>query len=309
MISILKTLKITTFTLIFLLPLFNCSESNARSKPTANRDSVFQRPMDREVGVKTMLNADHYLFSNERRIELFEPYLTGLGGGYVGVGTDQNLTLAAWAKSDYIWLVDFDDYAVRINRMHIEVLKSCPAYQCFADFWNPANQKQSWTFIEEKFKTEADFADYKPVFQLAMKKYAGVSERLADLEYMSKHFKFQSFHNRPTDYTYLHEMAKSGRIRADRGDLTKNGTMLKIAAVAKEMKLPIRVVYTSNAEEYFRYPEQYRMNILDLPTDDNGYIVRTLTSGAKFQLGFPEGEKFPNDFPFHYNLQKLSNLK
>jgi hypothetical protein len=290
-----------------------CSESPEKSgsAPSGNKkqDTIFRAAIDRETGEKGRLNADHYLFSNERRIEMFESYIKDLKGGYVGVGTDQNLTLAAWAKSDYIWLMDFDDYVVRVNRVHIAVLRKCPDYKCFADFWNPKNEKTSWAFIEENFKTEPDFSEYKPAFRLTMKPNEGVAMRLSDLEYMSKHFNFQSFHNRPTDYNYLHNMAVAGRIRADRGDLTKKGTMMKIADAATKMNLPIRIVYTSNAEEYFRYPEQYRLNILSLPVDDKGYIVRTLTSGAKFQLGFPEGEKFPNDFPFHYNLQKLSNLK
>ncbi len=307
--SVLRAIFTAT---LLILSASACSEPQNRSdsnKPDASaRDSVFQRPIPREEGQKAQLNADHYLFSNERRIEMFESYIKDLKGGYVGVGTDQNLTLAAWAKSDYIWLMDFDDYVVRVNRIHIAALKKCPDYQCFRDFWQPENQKTTWAFIEETFKNEPDFAEYKAPYQLGIRKNWGIPERLRDLDYMTRKFGFQSFHSRPEDYTYLHEMAKAGRIRADRGDLTKKGTMQSIAAAAKEMKLPIRIVYTSNAEEYFRYPETFRENILSLPTDDKSYMVRTMTSGAK-RFGFPEGEKFPDDFPFHYNIQKLENLK
>ena len=39
----------------------------------------------------------HFLKSNERRHDLFFSALRGIGGGYLGVGADQNFTLAAIA--------------------------------------------------------------------------------------------------------------------------------------------------------------------------------------------------------------------
>ncbi len=279
------------------------------TKSHASREKIFQDQIPYESGTKATLNADHYIISNERRIELFEPYLKDLGGGYIGVGSDQNLSLAAWAKSEFIWLMDFDDYVVSLNRIHILFLKECENYNCFLDKWKRENKESSVKLVEQAFSQEKDYAIYKKVYALAIDKNYGVMSRLKELNFMSDHFGFKSFHNRKEDYEYLRNLALLGRIRADRGDLTKNGTMRVIASKAKEMQIPIRVIYTSNAEEYFRFPDEYRSNILSLPSDDTGYMVRTFTTGAKYSLGFPEGEKYPNEFPFHYNLQKIENMK
>lgn len=294
------------FYLIFFI--FHCSSTVGTSSKTS-KERLFLESIPYETGAKATLNADHYIISNERRIELFEPYLKDLGGGYIGVGSDQNLSLAAWAKSTYIWLMDFDDYVVSLNRIHILFLKNCEDYNCFLDKWKRENKDSSLKLVELAFSKEKDYEIYKKVFTLAIDKNYGVISRLKELNLMSDKFGFNSFHNRKEDYDYLRNLALTDRIRADRGDLTRKGTMMAIANVAKEMKIPIRVIYTSNAEEYFRFPEEYRANILSLPSDNSGYLVRTFTTGAKYTLGFPEGEKYPKEFPFHYNLQKIENMK
>jgi hypothetical protein len=52
-----------------------------------------------------------------------------------------------------------------------------------------------------------------------------------------------------------------------------------------------------------------RANLLGLPTDERGLIIRTTTTGTAQTLGYPEGEKFPDDYPFHYNIQPLKVFK
>ena len=75
--------------LVFLIPL-------CRSVPDAEeRSRLFQLSKFDTLPEDTNLHADHYPASNERRIDLFRSHLNGLGGGYVGVGTDQNLTFVA----------------------------------------------------------------------------------------------------------------------------------------------------------------------------------------------------------------------
>ena len=45
------------------------------------------------------LHRKHYPISNEARIDLYMDQIRDVGGGLVGVGTDQNLCFVAWAKS------------------------------------------------------------------------------------------------------------------------------------------------------------------------------------------------------------------
>lgn len=297
--------------LFYLILLTKCILLNCQSidHRLSSQQKLFQSEVPEESGVKAKLTADHYLISNERRIDLYKPYIQNLGGGYIGVGTDQNLTLAAWTRSEFIWLMDFDPFVVKINKMHIAIIRNCADYECFKNSWLPSNQIKTWELFERDFKKEKDLPEYKKAFQLAMNKNYGVSSRLNELDFMTKKFGFQSFHTDINDYNHLRQLVLNNRIRALKGDLKRNGTMRLISKIAKEMDIPIRLVYTSNAEEYFRFPEDYRQNILALPIDEKSYHVRTFSIGAKSALGFPDGEKYPDQYPFHYNLQKIENLK
>lgn len=296
------------FYFIFLTKciLLNCQSLDGR---LISKQNLFQSEVPEESGTKAKLTAEHYLISNERRIDLYKPYIQNMGGGYIGVGTDQNLTLAAWTRSEFIWLMDFDPVVVKINKMHIAIIRNCADYECFKNSWLPSNQIKTWELFEKELKNEKDFSEYKKAFQLAMNKNYGIHSRLNELDFMTKNFGFQSFHTDPNDYNHLRQLVLKNRIRALKGDLKRNGTMRLISKIATEMDIPIRIVYTSNAEEYFRFPEEYRQNILALPTDEKSYHVRTFSTGAKSALGFPEGEKYPDQYPFHYNLQKIENLK
>lgn len=252
------------------------------------------------------LHADHYPASNERRIDLFRPHILGLKGGYIGVGTDQNLTFVAWACSDFAWLIDFDYVSVDVNRIHLFFISQAPTFAEFRALWDRKNQKNSFALLEKRFGSEADFYRIRNAFKVAHRGWNDVPERLKDLDYMIRKFKLDTFVNNPGDYAYIRTMVLENRIQALPGDLKGTVTLREIGDAARRMNLPIRVVYTSNAEEYMRFPEQMRKNLLGLPVDAKGLIIRTTTTGTKQELGYPEGEKFPESFPFHYNIQPLT---
>ncbi|MCR9141450.1 MAG: hypothetical protein NXI24_04300 [bacterium] len=251
------------------------------------------------------LHADHYPASNERRIDLFRSHIADLKGGYIGVGTDQNLTFVAWAKSDFAWLIDFDYVSVDVNRIHLFFISRAATVQDFRKLWDRKNRKSSFALLEQRFASEPDFYRIRNAFKVAHRGWNDVPERLKELDYMVRKFKLETFVNNPADYAYIRKMVLENRIQAIPGDLKGPTTLLAIGEAARRMEMPIRVVYTSNAEEYMRFPEQMRKNLLGLPVDDKGLIIRTTTTGTKNELGFPDGEKYPDTFPFHYNIQPL----
>ncbi|TGK07490.1 hypothetical protein EHO59_05145 [Leptospira semungkisensis] len=254
------------------------------------------------------LHAEHYPASNERRLDLFKSRVEGLGGGYVGVGTDQNLTLIAWAKSDYAYLSDFDPVTVSINRIHLYFLELAPNYAEFAKLWDPKNKKETLLVLEKKFSTDPEYQVILKSYEIALRK-GGVAQRLGDLPKISKVYPaFTSFHNDTKDYEFLRNMVLEGRILAVDGNLLGDKTLHSVSEKAKELGIPVRILYTSNAEEYFRYPDGMKSNFLNLYGDSRSIVVRTLTKGAKI-YGFPDGEMFPKEFPFHYNVQSLDNFK
>ncbi|MBX7056820.1 MAG: hypothetical protein K1X75_02050 [Leptospirales bacterium] len=257
----------------------------------------------------TGLHADHYPASNERRIDLFRAHIANLGGGYVGVGTDQNFTFIAWARSEYAWLMDFDYVAVDVNRIHMFFITISPRYADFRSLWEKRNRAQSLRLLEARFGGEPDYPRIRAAFQVAHRGSTDVPERIRDLDYMVRKFSLSTFVNNQDDYNYIRDMIRAGRIRAVPGDLKGDVTMQEIARISEDQDAPVRLIYTSNAEEYFRYPDAMRRNFLALPHDERGFVIRTATSGAKYVLGYPEGEKFPDDFPFHYNLQTIPSFR
>ena len=52
-----------------------------------------------------------------------------------------------------------------------------------------------------------------------------------------------------------------------------------LAKACEELGVPIRVLYMSNAEEYFKYTPDFRANVASLPIDDaNAVVLRTIYS-------------------------------
>ncbi|MCE9596695.1 MAG: hypothetical protein K8S54_01880 [Spirochaetia bacterium] len=254
------------------------------------------------------LHADHYPASNERRIDLFEPQIRDLRGGYVGVGTDQNFTFIAWAKSDYAFLMDFDEVVVTVNKIHMYFLEISPTYAEYRKLWARQSRQSSFEILKRRFEKTPDWAIVQAAFANAHRGGSDVPGRLDDLDYMAKNHALKTFSNDPAQYNYIREMVMRGRIQAVPGDLTGSKSLHEISAAARRIGIPIRVVYTSNAEEYFRYPENFRSNIADLFVDEKSTMVRTATSGTKYEFGFPPGEKFM-EMPFHYNVQPVSNFQ
>ena len=293
--------------LILVLWILNCQPTGRDSTPTP-------QPVKFELRLKSGdpskqnrgLLAEHYPASNERRIDLFWKVIDSLGGVYLGVGTDQNLSFAARAKSEYVILMDFDPEIVKVNRVHIHFLKNSENYPEFKKRWERKNKSDSLEFL--KTSSPDEFEDLKIGLEIGFKPGIGVPERLSELDYMNKKFGLQTFSHRAEDYSYLRKLALENRIFAIHGDLTGSNVIQELSEILRKENLTINLMYTSNAEEYFRFPEGFRKNIKSLPISERSILIRTITAGAK-SYGFPEGEKFPDNFPFHYNFQKISNLK
>ncbi len=255
---------------------------------------------------KRGLLAEHYPASNERRIDLFWNVIKDLKGVYLGVGTDQNLSLAARAKSEFIILLDFDPEIVKVNRLHVFFLKNTNNYSEFKNFWERKNKNSTIQFISNNAGDEKE--DLLIGHTIGLKPGIGVPERLSELEYMHSNFKLDTFSHNNNDFQYLKNLAINDKIIPVNGDLTGDISINEISKMLSAEGKTINLMYTSNAEEYFKFPKEYRQNIKSLPISEKSIIVRTLTAGAK-SYGFPQGEKFPDSFPFHYNYQTLENLK
>ena len=251
----------------------------------------------------------HYPASNEYRIDLFRDKIRGLGGGYIGVGTDQNFTFVAWARSELVWLIDFDPVIVAVNRIHLLFLEKARSYADFKSLWSRANRKKSFALVKARFGKRRDFNTIIKAWRVAHRGQADVPARLRELDLLQKRFKLNSFNSNPGDFHFVRNLVLAGRIQALSGNLLGRFSLREIASSARFLGVKIRLMYTSNAEDYFRgYNAEFRQNIKSLPTDERSLIIRTVSYGTKKSWGFPSGEKY-SSHPLHYNFQRLENFK
>jgi hypothetical protein len=243
----------------------------------------------------------HYWISNEYRHDVVRPTLegtdgNGVGGILMGVGTDQNYLMAAWARSELLVLMDFDSAIPRLHRMYGHAFESAGNPSDFMAFWDEAQEKANLEWIREVWPEgkERDrmlqaFRTARPLVRTRLRKTLrdygrrGVSTFLDD----------------PKQYQHLRDLWLNGRVFAVRGDLTADQTVKDIGDAARKAGLAVRVVYLSNAPQYFDFGPSFRANMAALPMDERSWFVHTLTRSA---YGYADGY-------YHYNVQSGPNFQ
>ncbi|EMO76389.1 hypothetical protein LEP1GSC127_2153 [Leptospira kirschneri str. 200801925] len=145
-------------TILFVLTGFIFFISACKTPPPKNpwivpsleeNERLFLAPLKVDEFVSKDLGGRHYPASNELRIDLFKPYVEDLEGGYLGAGTDQNFTFIAWAKSKYVWLMDFDYTICLINRIHLLFFRMAPDPESYRELWARKNKQTSFEIIKK----------------------------------------------------------------------------------------------------------------------------------------------------------------
>ena len=229
---------------------------------------------------KSLVRNANYVVSNERKIHLFQPEISDLGGIYIGVGTDQNYTFAGWARPEILILMDFDQVVVNVHKAYEAAFTLCATPEDFLTFWSAKQKKASTQAIAEYYKSQPELAAAaSKAFKMAQK---WVEVRFERTRPRFKRGGVLTFLDDPKQYAYLRRMFEEKRVYAVRGDLTKQTTMTEIAALATRFKVPVRLVYTSNAEQYFKYGRgsNFKANMRALPFDDKSRVIRTMASGG-----------------------------
>lgn len=243
--------------------------------------------------------------TNEDRLDLFEPHVKDLKGGYIGVGSTQNFSLAAWAKSDWIWLMDFTRVVVRANRVNIAFLQEAPTPADFRNLWEGKSQEAAYAAIEKHYANDPELEDYKKAWRISrvfQQKRFRTDDKLHEKRGINLWLYDQKL------YDHIRGLAQQGRIQAVKGDLRGPVTVQSIAQQAKKMDVTIRIAYYSNAEEYFPLGDSFRKNWLSIPVDDKSVIVRTI-SVYRNQFPWAEDSHFSTDRGFHYSIQPAENYQ
>ena len=221
----------------------------------------------------------HYVHSNELHHYVWYKYTKNLGGGYVGVGSDQNFTFIAWARSRFVWLMDYDPVVVWINHIHKALVLHSATSKDYLALWETKNFKKARKIIQSAYKNHP-----KVSWMLKThRKYA----RMLQKHFLRKIVKYRkkkwipvdfSWVHREKDYQYIRTLFQKGRIRIMKGDLTKSLTLTGIGKASHALGVPVRIVYTSNAEQFWAYPAQFQKNMIGLNMDQKSIVLRTIFS-------------------------------
>ena len=227
---------------------------------------------DEETRITT---PEHYVKTNERRHDVWFPYIADKRGIYVGVAADQNYTLMAVAKAEFAFLVDLDWRVTELHRAYEILIEASEDPATLHNRFLAKNEEESVKLIED------GMADLDP----DIRRQAIISWRAAR-ETVYLHLQnviardqdgvATSWLSNPDLYAHVRKLYLNDRIRMLVGDLTGPKTLQTVASAAKGLGLPIQVLYLSNAEEYYDYTAQYRSNIGAFEIADDSVILRTI---------------------------------
>lgn len=233
----------------------------------------------------------HYWISNEHSHHLWRERISGIGGAYLGVGSDQNYLLAAWARSNLLVLMDFDGAIGDLHRVYKVAFAAADTPEAFVALWGKTKEEELRTLVEAAY---ADPEEKKLATRALRVARQLVFSRLSRTRRDYQARGVPTFVTDQADYDHVRKLWADGRVFPIRGDLTGDTTLVDVAAALEKADLRLGVVYLSNAEQYFDYGPAFRRNMLKLPVLDNGMIVRTLGWRGP---GFVEGEAY------HYTIQ------
>ncbi|HWN67904.1 MAG TPA: SUMF1/EgtB/PvdO family nonheme iron enzyme, partial [Haliangium sp.] len=243
------------------------------------------------------LNRDsHFIVSDERHHRLFRDEIADRGGIYIGVGTDQNYTMAAWARPEVLILLDFDQVIVDLHAVYRLAFLAARDIEDFRALWSQDDPRlgalvdATWTNPVERRRYRRAWRHGRRIIprrvhlQSRLMTKAGASWFLSD----------------EAQFRWVADMYRAGRVIAVRGDLTGDLTVRDIATAARDLGLPVRVLYLSNAETYFpTYPASYRRNMAELPMDERSVVLRT----------YPTMPAWSPDPLYEYVLQSGANFQ
>ena len=247
--------------------------------------------LPRDPKPDALIRNSHYWISNELNQQLWHEHLEGLGGAYLGVGTDQNYMLAGWAKSDLIVIVDFDIYIIDLHRVYALFFEEAETYEDFLQRWSPESEEAMLALIDERYSERDDYERVRKAYKVARQL---VWARLRNVKKAYDKRGIATFVSDQEQYEHIRTLSRNGRIFAVRGDFTADETMVAVRKAMEDSGFEFSVIYLSNVEQYIDYTPEVRRNLGQLPVADDGVVVRTLGWSA---FGFAEGEEY------HYNVQ------
>jgi hypothetical protein len=219
----------------------------------------------------------HYVQSNETRHDLYFPHIEALGGAYIGVGSDQNYTMMAAARSEYAFLMDIDYRVVDLHQMYDVFVGQAETPQALVDLWSEAQAQESEALLEQAL-SELNEPRRRRIIHGFRSGRETVYRHLLRVVARTVYDEPASWLSDPELYAHVRAMVQTDRIRIMSGNLAGADSIQTAGQAARALGTNVEVLYMSNAEEYFKYSKQFVANIDALPIGDASMVLRTIYS-------------------------------
>ena len=248
--------------------------SKSHFQPAAGELQAF-RKIRRDPVPKKLALDKHFLISNEIHHELFRRSIKGLGGIYLGVGTDQNYVLAGWSRPDYLIMMDFDQWVVDLHKVYFLIFEHAATPKAFLALWSPAQKGKLLKLINARYGKKS-----WPIRLVLSRSHRQVYRRLKKIQERYAQLEVPIFLTDQRQYDLIRKLIRAQRAIAVRGNLLGHRTMRSIGRFSRKYKRVVRTFYISNAEEYAKYHFPFKRNIRALNMDDRSLLLRTLPFGG-----------------------------
>jgi hypothetical protein len=215
-----------------------------------------------------------YTIGNEWTLWAFADDIRGLGGAYVGVGSDQAYLFLGWQRPEIAWFIDYDPRVLRVHAVYEALLLGSESPQAFLRLFRPQHEAEAIALIE------AHYADDPHTARVARLSYRSnrrfIDFRLRGLVRRLKSAPQQTFLDDQETFDFVKAMIRAGRVRPLLVNLLDERGVSELAEATRRLGVPIRVLYLSNAEEYWKgYSDVFRANVAKLPADPESVVLRT----------------------------------
>lgn len=243
-----------------------------------------------------LVRGTHYWISNEDSLGLFHDAVKDKGGIYIGVGTDQNYLLGAWARAELLVLMDFDQAIVDLHRVYRVFFRAAETPADFLRLWRLESREEVRRLIEGGYPDKKERAPVLRAYGVAR---WSVERRLKRVVAQMEKASLPCFLVDEAEYAHIRRLYQEDKVFMVRGDLTARRSVSAVGRAAVRAGKKVGVLYLSNAEQYFPYDAQYRSNIRGLPLNENSVVVRT--NGQR-------GITHLKGSYYHYNTQSGSSF-
>ena len=228
-----------------------------------------------------------YVTPNEPMRYIWSQYFNNIGGGYAGVGSDQNYDFITVAKSEWAWLYDYDPNVYRLHQILKPMILQAETAEAFLALFEDANIESTSNIIRDYYKDLPSIEQQK-----LLRFFTGYRKKLHYHYKVSKKTikEMPSFGwlTNPDNYAYIRTMHQQDRIIPVAGDMLADNGLRSIGDAAKAMGITIRIFYTSNAPTAWggQITDSYKKNVNNFPFDRQSLVLTTFNRGGFDQTGY-----------------------